>query len=30
MCACFDLPRVITQDLADEGLENLYVDLIAG
>ena len=27
-CACFDLPPVITRDIADEGLENLYVDLI--
>ena len=29
MCACFSLPPVITLEVADEGLENLYVDLIA-
>ena len=29
LCACFALPPVITREVADEGLENLYVDLIA-
>lgn len=29
LCACFSLPPVITREVADEGLENLYVDLIA-
>ena len=27
LCACFDLAPVMTTDLADEALENLYVDL---
>jgi hypothetical protein len=27
LCACFGLVPVITTDLADEALENLYVDL---
>ena len=27
LCACFGLPRVFTTELADEALENLYVDL---
>jgi SpoVK/Ycf46/Vps4 family AAA+-type ATPase len=27
ICACFNLPMVITRDLADEALENLYIDL---
>ena len=27
LCACFALPPVITTGLADEALENLYVDL---
>ncbi len=29
VCSCFALPREITIDLADEALENLYVDLKA-
>ena len=29
LCGCFGLPLVITRDIVDEGLENLYVDLIA-
>ena len=28
LCTCFGLPPVITQDVVDDGLENLYVDLI--
>jgi hypothetical protein len=27
LCTCFSLPPIITRDLADEALENLYVDL---
>jgi SpoVK/Ycf46/Vps4 family AAA+-type ATPase len=27
VCGCFDLPRAMTRELADEALENLYVDL---
>jgi SpoVK/Ycf46/Vps4 family AAA+-type ATPase len=27
ICTCFNLPKVMTCDLADEALENLYIDL---
>jgi predicted ATPase with chaperone activity len=27
LCQCFDLPPIVTREIADEGLENLYVDL---
>lgn len=30
LCRCFDLGPVVTREIADEGLENLYVDLRAG
>ncbi len=29
LCQCFDLEPVVTREIADEGLENLYVDLRA-
>jgi hypothetical protein len=30
ICNCFELPREITPELADEAMENLYVDLGSG
>ena len=27
VCSCFDLPTTISQEIADEALQNLYVDL---